>query len=171
MQLDLGGIAKGYTAQAVVDYLSRNGITSALLDAGGDIACTGAPPGTDGWSIGINVPEQADALLKRTIRLQNGAVATSGDVYQFTEHKGRKYSHIIDPRTGYGVTFQRNVTVIARDGTTADWLATACSLLPIRKAKKLARKQGAALLIGILSRNRLRFYRTTNWNRHTRTVV
>ena len=53
------------------------------------------------------------------------------------EHKGIKYSHIIDPNTGYGVTSLRNVTVIAKDGATADWLATACSILPISKAKKV----------------------------------
>jgi thiamine biosynthesis lipoprotein len=154
----------------VVDFLDQNGIASALADAGGDIACSGAPPGARGWSIGINVPEQAEALLNKTVQLHNGAVATSGDVYQFTEHNGKRYSHIINPETGYGVTFQRNVTIIAPDGATADWLATACSILPVRKAKKLARRQGAALLIGVLKKNRLRFYKTRNWNRYIRPV-
>ena len=60
---------------------------------------------------------------------------------------GKRYSHIIDPRTGYGVTSQRNVTVIAKDGTTADWLATACSILPVKKAKNLATQLGAEVLI------------------------
>jgi thiamine biosynthesis lipoprotein len=170
MLLDLGGIAKGYVAQAVVDFLSRHGVEAALADAGGDIVCSSAPPGAVGWIVGINVPEQAEALLDKTVQLENRAVATSGDVYQFTEHNGRKYSHIIDPRTGYGITFQRNVTVIARDGATADWLATACSILPIRKAKKLARKQEAALLVGVLKNNQLRFYKTRNWKGHTRPV-
>lgn len=170
MQLDLGGIAKGYTAQAVVDFLSSSGIASVLLDAGGDVACSGAPPGKQGWAIGINVPEQADALLHKTIELQNGAVATSGDVYQFTEHGGKKYSHIINPKTGYGVTFQRNVTVMARDGATADWLATACSILPMAKAKKLARRHNAALLIGVLKKRGFHFYKTRNVNRYLRSA-
>lgn len=170
MQLDLGGIAKGYTAQAVVNFLSANGVTSALLDAGGDIACSGAPLGKEGWTIGINIPEQANDLLNKPILLQQGAVATSGDVYQYTEHEGKKYSHIINPQTGYGVTFQRNVTIIARDGATADWLATACSILPIRKAKKLARRHQAALLIGVLKKGNVYFYKTKNLGRYLRTV-
>lgn len=170
MQLDLGGIAKGYTAQAVVNFLSANGITSALLDAGGDIACSGAPPNKEGWTIGINVPEQANDLLDKTILLQSGAVATSGDVYQYTEHNGKKYSHIIDPKTGYGVTFQRNVTIIAREGATADWLATACSILPVGKAKKLARRHHAALLIGVLKKGNVHFYKTRNLDRYLHRV-
>lgn len=168
MQLDLGGIAKGYTAQAVIDFLSANGITAALLDAGGDIACSNAPPGKSGWTIGINVPEQANDLLNKSIELQNGAVATSGDVYQFTEHDGKRYSHIINPKTGYGVTFQRNVTVIAPDGATADWLATACSILPIGKAKGLARRHNVALLIGVLENEKIHFYKTRNLDRYLR---
>lgn len=170
MQFDLGGIAKGHAAQAVINFLSAAGITSALLDAGGDIACSGAPPAKKGWNIGINIPEQADDLWNKTIELQNSAVATSGDVYQFTEHKGKRYSHIIDPRTGYGVTFQRNVTIVARDGATADWLATACSILPIRAAKKLVKKYNAAVLIGVLRRGRVHFYKTRNIGRYLRTV-
>lgn len=164
MQLDLGGIAKGYVAQAVVDFLYKNGITSALADAGGDIACSAAPPQKRGWNIGINVPEQATDLLHKTVLLQNGAVATSGDVYQFIEHNGRKYSHIVDPETGYGVTFQRNVTVIAANGATADWLATACSILPVHKAKRLVKKHNGALFIGVLKKGHFHFYKTKNWH-------
>lgn len=165
MRLDLGGIAKGYTAEAVVRYLASNNIASALLDAGGDIFCSAAPPNTTGWTIGINVPEQESGLLHKTLLIQHKAVASSGDAYQYTERNGKKYSHIIDPRTGYGVTFQRNVTVIANDGATADWLATACSILPIRDAKKLARRQHAALLIGTLEGDQLRFYSTRRMKR------
>jgi thiamine biosynthesis lipoprotein len=79
--------------------------------------------------------------------MQNKAVATSGDVYQFIENGGKRYSHIIDPRSGYGVTFQRNVTVIANDGATADWLATACSVLSTDAAKRLAMQLDAEVLI------------------------
>ena len=156
MQLDLGGIGKGYIAQAVVDYLKGAGITQVLADAGGDIACGDAPPGKKGWTVAINIPGEKNKLLPKPLLLANSAVATSGDVYQYTEHKGKRYGHIIDPRTGYGVTFQRNVTVIAPNGATADWLATACSILPVGKAKKLARKKGAALLITQMKKEKLR---------------
>ncbi len=147
MQLDLGGIAKGWIAQKIIDFLSSLHTNHALINAGGDIVMSGGPPGTHGWTVGINMPETKDELLPKNLLLQNKAVATSGDVYQFIENRGKKYSHIIDPRTGYGITSQRNVTVIATDGATADWLATACSILPVKKAKRLAAYMGAAVLI------------------------
>ena len=76
------------------------------------------------------------------------AVATSGDIYQYVELNGKKYSHIVDPKTGIGLTHQRNVTAIAKDGTTADWLSTACSVLSIKQSMRLIKKiKGAALLI------------------------
>lgn len=168
MQLDLGGIAKGYIAQQVVDFAQRNGAVAALADAGGDIVCGAPPPGKEGWTIGINRPGQTDALLERNIVIRNKAVATSGDVYQYTVHNGKKYSHIIDPRTGYGVTFQRNVTVIANTGSTADWLATACSILPVARAKKLARKEKAQLLITQLDGDKVTYFLTRGVKRHWR---
>jgi thiamine biosynthesis lipoprotein len=160
IRLDPGGIAKGYVAQQVIDYLRSKGITSALADAGGDMVMSAPPPGTAGWTIGVNIPETTDELLNKRLLLQNTAVATSGDAYQYMEHAGKKYSHIIDPRTGYGITGQRNVTVIAKDGATADWLATACSILPIAAAKKLARRNGAELLITELVKGRVVFHMT-----------
>jgi thiamine biosynthesis lipoprotein len=158
MQLDLGGIAKGHVAQQVVSFLGENGITSALADAGGDMACSNPPPGKKGWTVGINVPESTTELLPETIEIGNSAIATSGDLYQYIEHEGKRYSHIIDPRTGYGVQFQRNVTIIAPDGATADWLATACSILSPKESKKLAEQLGADLLITQMKRGKLIYY-------------
>jgi thiamine biosynthesis lipoprotein len=170
MQLDLGGIAKGYTAQQVIDFLRQNGIIQALVDAGGDIATSGAPPAAKGWTIGINVPETAEDLLPKRIVLHDMAVATSGDVYQYIEHNGKKYSHITDPRTGYGVTSQRNVTVIAKDGATADWLATACSILPVNEAKKLATNMHAQLLIATVQEGKPLFYFTKDFTNYLNTA-
>lgn len=160
MQLDLGGIAKGYAAQKVIDFLKENGIESALADAGGDLVCSNPPPGKKGWTIGINVPENETELLDKTIVIKNEAVATSGDVYQYIEHDGKRYSHIIDPRTGYGVSFQRNVTVLAKDGATSDWLATACSILPLSKCKALGKRLGAELLITQLQKGKVSYFMT-----------
>ncbi len=160
MRLDLGGIAKGHIAQKVVDYLKDKGIASALADAGGDLACTDAPPGKKGWTVGINVPESETGLLAETITISNSAVATSGDVYQYMEYNGKRYSHIIDPRTGYGVQFQRNVTVVAPDGATADWLATACSILPLASCRKLVQRCNAQLLITQLHNNHVSYFMT-----------
>ena len=112
-----------------------------MADASGDIVMSDAPPGKNGWTIGINLPENENELWDKKLELKNFAVSTSGDIYRYTIHNGKKYSHIIDPRTGYGVTSQRNVTVIAKDGATADWLATACSILPIKKALAACKKR------------------------------
>ena len=160
MQLDLGGIAQGYVAQKVIDFLLSQEITQALINASGDIVMSGAPVDKDGWVVGVNLPEKTDELLNQKLILKNRAVTTSGDAYQFIEKDGIKYSHIINPITGYGVTFHRNVTVIAADGTTADWLATACSILSLKKAKKLASILGAEVLITELKRGRLKLNST-----------
>ena len=169
MRFDLGGIAQGYIAQQVIDLITQRGITSALVDAGGDIVMSNAPNGTKGWVIGLNIPEATDQFLPRKLLLQNIAVTTSGDAYQYFEHKGTKYSHIIDPRSGYGMTSRRNVTVIAANGTDADWLATACSILPIATAKKLATSMGAELLITELNKGKIAYHSTqgftTYWKR------
>ena len=164
MQLDLGGIAQGYIAQKVMDLLSHHHITIALVNASGDIVMTGAPPGTKGWTIGVNVPGSKEELLGQKLLIQNKTVSTSGDAYQYFEHGGKRYSHIVDPRTGYGVTSMRNVTVIADDGTTADWLATACSILPIKKAIRLVTQLGAEVLIAEIKNDKLIFHSSKNFS-------
>jgi thiamine biosynthesis lipoprotein len=166
MQLDLGGIAQGYIAQKVIDYLGSQQINQVLINASGDIVMSGAPPGLKGWTVGVNVPETTDELLPRTLVLQHKAITTSGDAYQFIEHDGKRYSHIIDPRLGYGVTYQRNVTAIANDGTTADWLATAGSILSIKKAKKLAAQLGAEILIAEIKKGKPVFYSTKGFSNY-----
>jgi thiamine biosynthesis lipoprotein len=82
------------------------------------------------------------------------------------EYNGKKYSHIIDPRTGYAVTSRKNVTVIAKDATDADWLATACSILTIRKAKRVVRKTNAELMIAQIKKGQLTFYTTKNFKKY-----
>jgi thiamine biosynthesis lipoprotein len=155
MQLDMGAIAKGYAADKVLALLQSHGITTALVDAGGDMVAFGIPPQNKGWTIGINVPGQQEKLLERKLVLSNKAVATSGDAFQFMVHEGKRYGHIIDPRTGYGVTFQRNVTVVAPTATTADWLATACSILTLEQVKILAKKYKSEVLITTLQNGRI----------------
>jgi len=166
MQLDFGGIGKGYIAQKVVDFLYTQSIPESLVDAGGDIVLGNAPWDKKGWTVGVNQPEKADDLLPEKLQLHNLSVATSGDVYQFIEHNGKKYSHIIDPATGYGVTSLRNVTVIANDGALADWLATACSVLPINEAKKLALSLHAELLITESVNNQLKRNNTKGFDKY-----
>ena len=166
IRFDFGGIVPGYTAQRVIDFLKTKNVNIALVDASGDIVMSDAPPGKDGWAIGINLPENENELWDKKLELKNFAVSTSGDVYRYTIHDGIKYSHIIDQRTGYGVTSQRNVTVITKYGADADWLATACSILPIKKALKLAKKEHASILIATMNGEKIITYRSKSFDRH-----
>jgi len=148
MRLDVGGLGKGFVAQAALDMLEQRGFPIAMVNAGGKIVVGQTLPGKPGWLIGINAPGEKETLLPSFLVLKNMAVATSGDIYQYVELNGKRYSHIVDPATGIGLTRRRNVTALAPDGTTADWLATACSVLPWRRSLHLIRKlPGTALLV------------------------
>ena len=144
MKLDFGGVAKGYAADEAFAVLKQLGITRALIDASGDIVVGDPPPGKAGWRIGIARLTQPDAPPSRFIRLKNGAVATSGDAFQFVEIEGTRYSHIIDPKTGLGLTTRSSVTVIAPDGITADSLASAISVLGLEGVLTLIEEHGKA---------------------------
>ncbi|MCU0335942.1 MAG: FAD:protein FMN transferase [Chitinophagaceae bacterium] len=165
-RLDFGGIAKGYIAQQVADDLMQRGATAVLVDAGGDLAAAGVPPGQQGWRILVNKPQSEDTwpqplLLGTGQRFR--AVATSGDLYQGMLHEGQFYSHIIDPATGYGVRHGRNVSVLANDAATADWLATAASILPAPQVRKLCRRYRAAFIITTLVEGKIITYRSDDF--------
>ncbi|MEP6749170.1 MAG: FAD:protein FMN transferase [Bacteroidota bacterium] len=171
MQLDLGGIGQGYIAQQVMNYLKTQQIENTLIDVSGDIVCSGTPPGTKGWTVAINVPESDNELLPRHLLIANKSVTTSGDVYQFMEHDGKRYSHIVDPATGYGITSQKNVTVIADDGTTADWFTKACSILPLTKAKKIAADLHAEFLIAEVKKGKLVYYKSKGFDKYWKGII
>lgn len=120
MRLDLGGIAKGYAVDEALKVLKGRGIRSALVSGGGDLAVSEPPPGQSGWRIELPPLDVTNAPPARFVRLRNAALATSGDLFQRLEIDGRRYSHIVDPRTGVGLTDHSLVTVIARDCMTAD---------------------------------------------------
>lgn len=148
MRLDIGGLGKGFVAQIALNLLNDSGFASAMVNAGGKIVLGDAPPGTEGWLIGINVPGEKQAVMQQLLVLKNTAVATSGDVYQNLEFNGKKYSHIVNPKTGIGLTRSSNVTAIAPGGAVADWLATACSILSPKKAFALIKQfTNGALLV------------------------
>jgi thiamine biosynthesis lipoprotein len=166
LRFDLGGIAKGYVAQKVLELMASKNILSVLVDAGGDIVTGNPPPGLLHWRLGIPLPQSRVLQANKNILVSNIAVATSGATYQYIEHENKQYSHIIDPKTGYGVTFNRNVTVIAKDGAIADWLASACSILPVHKAKRLAVKAGAEVFITWYTNGRLRISSSKKFKRY-----
>jgi thiamine biosynthesis lipoprotein len=164
IRFDFGGIVPGHAAQKVLDLLKSKNINIALVDASGDIVVSDPPPGKSGWTVAMNLPGSPNEIWHTNLELKNSAVSTSGDVYRYTIHEGKKYSHIIDPRTGFGVTSQRNVTVITKYGADADWLATACSILPIKKALKLAKKEHAAIFIATLVGEKIVTYKSESFD-------
>jgi len=129
MALDLGGIAKGYAAQEALNVLRRRGFPNALVDAGGDVVVGDAPSGRAGWRVGLAAPGREDRPVEEGVEVVRKAVATSGDAFQFVVIDGKRYSHILDPRTGEPLTHSMSVTVIARDGALADALASALAVL------------------------------------------
>jgi thiamine biosynthesis lipoprotein len=146
MQLDLGGIAKGYAADEMLAVLKKHGVTRALVAAGGDVAVADPPPGESGWK--VHVQPLSRAKPDYSLRLSNQAVSTSGDSQQFVLIDGVRYSHIVDPRTGLGLTGRRSVTVVAKNGITSDSMTKAVMLMDTDKALELIEATpGAATLI------------------------
>lgn len=162
MKLDLGSLGKGFIAQKAMNYLKSKGIEYAMIDAGGKIVTLS--PKNQFWTIGINQIRDKNKAINKTLKLSNHAVATSGDAYQFFIYKGHRYSHIINPLTGYGMETPKNVTVIASDGTTADWLSTACSILSVKEALALVKKYDAAILIAVQKDKYIQYYSSKNFN-------
>ncbi len=164
MKLDLGGIAVGYAADEAIRVLKQHGIASALIDGSGDIVVSGPPPGMTGWRIGIASLREPEAAPQHFAMLANCSISTSGDAYQFVELNGQRYSHIVDPNTGLGLTERCSVTVIATNGITADALATAVSVLgPERGLKLIDSQPCAAALFVTLNHDRLTTRPSARW--------
>ncbi|MHC4394771.1 MAG: FAD:protein FMN transferase [Planctomycetota bacterium] len=155
MKLDLGAIAKGYAIDKAVEAMQTCRAIGGMIDIGGDIRCFGTPPrGKTKWLIGLQDPTEKEVaigtnqlLLK--LELTDNAVATSGDYRRFTLIDGKKYSHIINRRTGSSAAGLSSVTIISRNATDADALATAVSVMGAEKGLTLIEKipQTEAILI------------------------
>ena len=146
MRLDVGGIGQGFAIDEALRVLHRFGIKSALIDLGGDILAGDAPPHRPGWriSIGSGKPGDADTT---TISLKNAAITTSGDTYRFLKHNGKRYSHIMNPRSGLGLRHFVRATVLAPDGYRADALTKVFSVAGLRKSRQLIKRFPDAKLL------------------------
>ncbi len=151
MRLDLGGIAKGYAIDRAVEAMKKCGAVGGMVDVGGDIRCFGVPPrGKKKWTIGVQDPDigasdswpvARDKSLLLVLQLADAAVATSGGYRRFVMIEGKKYSHIIDGKTGRSAGALASVTIISEDAITADALATAVSVM--------GAEEGIALIEGL----------------------
>lgn len=144
IEIDFNAIAQGYTVDIIGQFLVNRGIESFLIDVGGELLAKGTKPDKKEWVVGIEQPSEsvdAERTLKATLSITNKAIATSGNYRKFFEENGIRYSHTIDPKTGFPVTHSLlSVTVVANKCSTADAYATAFMVMGLEKAKEFIGK-------------------------------
>ncbi len=147
MAVDLGGIAKGYAVDRAFDFCRGAGVEDFLIDLSGNIRVSGRPQRGEDWRIGVRDPFDRFGVIGK-LTLESGmALATSGSYERFVEIEGRRYSHIIDPRTGYPVTGTAGVTVLSSGAIEADGLSTPFFVRGLRGASELLRKIPSAEIL------------------------
>ncbi len=150
IDVNLSGIAKGYGVDQVYELVRAAGYSDVLVEIGGEVRASGRNGEGEPWRLGINVPRSAadPSAVLVTVPLEDRALATSGDYRNFFEAGGKRYSHIIDPKTGAPVPHHLvSVSVVASDATTADALATAAVVLGEERAREALKSfPGAAAL-------------------------
>ena len=146
MEVDMNAIAQGYTVDVIAQFLEQKGIRHYMVEIGGEVRTAGQNDKGEAWQIGIDKPvgeETAGRPLQTVVSLSGKALATSGSYRKFIVRDGKKFSHAIDPKTGYPITHNLlSVSVLAGDCTTADAYATAFLVLGLEKAMELAPKLG-----------------------------
>lgn len=139
VRLDFGAIGKGYAVDEMVRIARESGITRGLVNFGGNIYAMNPPAGKKFWDVGVRRPGSGSEIISK-LDLVNKGVATSGDYERYFEHSGKRYSHIIDPRTGWPAEDATSVVAVSKTATEADVFSTAVSVLGLRGAKMFARK-------------------------------
>ena len=141
MKLDFNAIAQGYTSDLIASFLESRGIKNYLVDTGGEIMARGSKPNGQPWIVGIEKPAKnwdSEQVVQTRITLRDKGLVTSGSTRKYVERNGRRYSHCIDPKTGYPV--EHNVlsaTVMAENSVWADALASICMVMGIEKSLPL----------------------------------
>jgi thiamine biosynthesis lipoprotein len=161
MEIDLGGIAKGYAADRAIDIIKSKGIRSALVAVAGDIKGIGLKTDRKPWKVGIQDPRSGEEKSEKrgdeiiaTLRIRDNAVSTSGDYQRFFIRDGKRYHHIIDPRTGYPTASRViSVSVIASEGYIADGLSTGVFVLGPKKGITLLESLGLNGIIVDIDKN------------------
>ena len=127
MEIDLGGIAKGFAVEVAANVLRAHGLTG-FIDAGGNQYMIGTPPGKTSWTVGVKNPDVADRLIG-VIDVKGGSVSTSADSSNFLVAGGRTYGHLLDPRTLQPSIASLSATIVSGDGTLADAMSKAAFIL------------------------------------------
>ena len=130
MRIGFGGIGKGYAAECAKKIIQQNGIESGIVNAAGDLSAWGDQENGEAWTIGIADPNKKESVFS-TFNITNTSVATSGNYEKFVIIDGKKYSHTIDPKTGYPISGIKSVTIIAENAEIADALATPVTVMGI----------------------------------------
>ncbi|EAQ97893.1 Membrane-associated lipoprotein involved in thiamine biosynthesis [Congregibacter litoralis KT71] len=145
MRIDLSSIAKGYAVDELSALLAEQGIANSLVEIGGELRASGVRPEGSLWRLAVESPDPSKARFIEAIAVSDAAVATSGDYRNYFEYEGRRYSHLVDPRTGYPVAHDLvSVTVVHKNCMIADALATALIVLGQEAALALAEREGIA---------------------------
>ncbi len=134
--IDFGGISKGYAVDIIVDMLKKQGIKAGIVDAGGDLKVFGKKPDKEKWIIGIRHPERKGTVIKQ-FSVSETAVATSGNYERCFMENGKKYHHILDPKTGYPANRCLSVTIVSKQAILADALATGIFIMGPEDGMKL----------------------------------
>lgn len=140
IQLDFSAIAKGYGVDVVVDFMKSKGVADMMVEIGGEMVCLGQNQEGKAWRIGIDRPSDREVgrPLQSVVTLENRALATSGNYRNYYEKDGKKFSHTINPKTGYPVEHSLlSASVFAHDCMTADAFATAFMVIGLEKAKEM----------------------------------
>jgi len=146
MKVDLGAIAVGYAVDKAVNVLKEKGVKNALVNGGGEIYAFGSPPKKSAWRVGIQHPRKPNAILG-TIDLKDKAISTSGDYESYFEVNGKRYCHILNPKTGKPIENIMSVTVVADNTTDADALSTAIMVMGEKEGMRLAKRLGVECII------------------------
>lgn len=161
MKIGFGGIGKGYAAEQAKKVMESLGIHNGLVNASGDLLAWGRPPNKECWD--ITIPDPRDRSLSLlSLSLEYGSVVTSGSYENYTMIDGVRYSHIINPRTGYPVTHTKNVTVVCPNAEFGDALATALSVLPIDEGIGLVNRLEGVECVIIDAKDKTHFSKQLN---------
>ncbi len=143
LEIDLGGVAKGYAGDRAKEIAKKYNLTGGIIDLGGNIVCFGTNPHSENgrWTVGIQLPFSPSGTYRKTVEVKEGSVVTSGNYQRYFEENGRLYHHIINPYDGYpSEQNYDSVTIVTDSAMTGDCLATAAYVLGEEKGSELAKE-------------------------------